>query len=263
MQEFLKTTRKTANKIDRLARYVNKMHKISSTKTNNIFTHKQEKKQYYKIDAVNQIIRKKTAQINILIKSMRETNENTDALSIEVRENQIRSLSLKFSRVLNKYRDIQIQNGKLEIERTKKEYLIMNPQATTKDLNEYLNSHGKTQKSVFAVGSERSTVLNKRIEERHKRIKNISEDAVALAELIQMNKDLIFAQRKTVDRIEINIETALEEVQEANQNLEDAREYQRRANELRNTIIKIVVGVLIALGVGGLLWLIISRSGGE
>lgn len=259
MDELLKITRTTSNKIERLEKYVNKMKKLIKDKTNNILTDEKEKKHNFKIDAANEIFRKKSSKINKLIYKIREINEETN-IGKKTKELQIKNLSLRFSKVLNNYREVQILNKNQELKRTKKEYLIMNPKANSDDLNKYLNSKGKTKKSIFSVGSEKSNILNKKIEKRHERIKNISKNAIEIAELIQTNKDLVFSQKDIIDKIEINIETTLEDIEEANENLETAQEYQRSANYIRDNIIKIIIGFSIISGIGFIIYIYLNRN---
>lgn len=249
MDEFLRESKTVSISLDRLEKYENKLEILFNDKTNNPLNFKEEKKINFKIDAANKIFKEQSTKIkNFLLKI--KNNENNE-ISQKTKEIQIENIGFRFSEILKKYQKILLEQGDLEKERAKNEYLIMNPKATEKDIDEYLNSKGKTQKSVFAAGKERSTALNKKIEDRHKRIKEISKNAVVIAELIQISKDLVFEQRESINKIEINIETARRDTQQGTENLEQAREYQQAANQIRSLVIKAVciIGGLLLLGI--------------
>ncbi|XP_072107609.1 syntaxin-7 [Mobula birostris] len=95
------------------------------------------------------------------------------------------------------------------------------------------------------------------IKERENAIKQLESDILDINEIFKDLGMMIHEQGDLVDSIEANVETAEVHVQQANQQLSRAAEYQRKSR--KKICILIIVLLILAVVVGLIIWVVASR----
>jgi len=269
MRDFLETAMDVSKEIKDLDERVEKYRKLILEKQTKILNREDEYELNNKIEALNIKINSRSEKIKSAIKRNKEetlylkgTNMGRDIISI--RELHTFGHGKELSSVLGKYQDIQYKYKRREKERVKEAYLIANPKAGQKELDELM--YGKDGETVlasaFALGSHSAKGILDEAKDRMKRIDKIVESINTIVSLINEIDKIVKMESSVVDNISINMTSAEVHTSQANKELNSALRYQRRVMFLKRLFFGFFI-VLLALLLGYVVFRVVHNSGGS
>lgn len=170
---------------------------------------------------------------------------------------QVGKVDRRLKAVMNRYQNIEKNFRRDQQEAIKRQYRIVNPNATEQELQEAATD-GSTD-GVFAQalmtsnrqGQANSTLRN--VRERHEAIQKIEQQMIELAELFQDLDTIVQQQEPLVENIEAKGEEIHENVVQANTEIGGAIEKARSARRkkwwclLICVIIIIIIAIIVAV----------------
>lgn len=204
---------------------------------------------------------KKAALCKQLLQRLRE---ETDGLKnaqgakkseLQIRDNLTNTLTRKFVDIMKEYQQAQ-QKYKTDIKKkVKRQVQIVKPDATTEEIDAVLKSgggSGEVFKNAILKGEAADTIRN-----AYMNVADKYQDVLALeasvAELHQMFLDfalLTEQQGELLDQIEFQVKSASDFIDEGNQDMVQAIEYQKSIRKKQCCILVIVlviIGIILAI----------------
>lgn len=255
MREFLKTSKRYFEDVNLLRSYTANFENLSSQKNNGILDTKSEKMVNNQIEVINNRFRKLSNDLKDRLgeatASVANESESTKTFELKTKKIHLHAQTKALANAINEYREAQYRHKKEEEEKFKLQYVIANPGANEKELNDCISEDkGEAQlASAFALGANSAKGI---LEEAEHRKTNIKKIAVMIQELIEMMRILneaIHKQSDVVDKISLDLTTAHENTVAANVDLEQALDYQIRASRIKRIIVGIlVIFVVVSIG---------------
>ncbi|KAL7501947.1 hypothetical protein ACHAWX_000410 [Stephanocyclus meneghinianus] len=174
------------------------------------------------------------------------------ATDLRVRENLVNTLLRKFIDEMKRYQNAQQQYKTDVKKKVTRQIQIIKPDATDQEVDEIMRSEGGRealyQQQILAGG------INDQIKTQYRQVAGKYQDVLTLeasvAELHQMFLDfalLTEQQGELLDQIEYQVRSAADYVEDANVDVYEAIEYQKKIRKKQCWIILIVVVLIIVL----------------
>lgn len=185
--------------------------------------------------------------------SLRESNQVKQS-ELRIRENLQNTLTRKFVDVMKEYQNAQ-QKYKTDIKKkVKRQVQIVKPDATTEEIDAVMRAGGGAG-DVFRTAILRGEAADP-IRNAYMNVADKYQDVLALeasvAELHQMFLDfalLTERQGELLDQIEYQVKSASDYIEDANQDMTKAIEYQksiRKKQCILIVIILVIIGIILA-----------------
>ncbi|EKG20819.1 hypothetical protein MPH_01853 [Macrophomina phaseolina MS6] len=172
------------------------------------------------------------------------------------KDSQVRNLKNSFKRELENYQQTEKVYRDRYRDQIKRQYLIVNPEATPEDVNrvaeEEWGSEGIFQTALKENRSAHANSVLGAVRARHNDIQRIEKTMVELADLFnQLNEQVVY-QEPQVQRAEQQTENVIEQGKQAHVELDKGIEHIRRRNRLRRwtLFVFILIICIIALVLG-------------
>ncbi|KAK7179399.1 syntaxin 1b 2 3 [Paraphaeosphaeria sporulosa] len=169
---------------------------------------------------------------------------------------QVGKIDRRLKATINRYMNLEKEHRREQEESFKRQYRIVNPEASESEMQEALGSQGEgvfTQalKESSRRGAAQSTLSN--VRERHDAIQKIEQQMVELAQLFTDLDQIVMQQEPLVENIEAKGEEIHENVVQANTEIGGAIEKARSARRkkwwclLICVIIVIIIAIIVAI----------------
>ncbi|XP_062816339.1 syntaxin-1A isoform X3 [Anolis carolinensis] len=204
---------------------------------------------------------KKTAnKVRSKLKSIEQSIEHEEGLNrssadLRIRKTQHSTLSRKFVEVMSEYNATQSDYRERCKGRIQRQLEITGRTTTSEELEDMLESGNP---AIFSSGIIMDSNITKQalneIETRHSEIIKLENSIRELHDMFMDMAMLVESQGEMIDRIEYNVEHAVDYVERAVSDTKKAVKYQSKARRKKIMIIIccVVLGVVIASTVGGI-----------
>ncbi|GAM88440.1 hypothetical protein ANO11243_064730 [Dothideomycetidae sp. 11243] len=162
---------------------------------------------------------------------------------------QVGNLDRRIKKAINAFQQQESAFRKEVQEQQKRQYLIVNPNATDAELREVTEAGGDTQifqqalMSADRRGQAQSTLRN--VQQRHDAIQQIERTMMELAQLFQDLDAIVVEQDPMIQNVEKHAEDTQQHMVEANVQLEQATVKARAARRKKWICLGIVVVIII------------------
>ena len=159
------------------------------------------------------------------------TGAGTGAAESGVRANIHRSLARKFMDLMAQYQELQAKYRAKYKERVKRQYLIVNPNATQDDVAKSIDdpqSDVFTQQILQGAGHAAARQALEDIQNRHRDIVRLEASIQELNQLFLHMAGLVAAQDELLDQIENNVSRSVVNTSNAVGELRTANEYKKK-----------------------------------
>jgi syntaxin 1B/2/3 len=166
-------------------------------------------------------------------------------------EAQVNALDRRIRKAINNYQTIESQFRKDVQEQQRRQYLIVNPQATEQEILQATESGADTQIFQQALlnsdrrGQAQSTMAN--VRQRHDAIQQIERTMTELAQLFQDLDTIVMQQDPMIMNIEEKAEETQTNMVQANQHLDVATSKARSARRKKWYCLGICVAIVIVI----------------
>lgn len=173
-------------------------------------------------------------------------------------EPQVNALDRRIRKAINNYQTIESQFRKDVQEQQRRQYLIVNPDATEAEIQEATEAGGDTQifqqalLSANRSGQAQSTLRN--VQQRHDAIQQIERTMIELAQLFQDLDAIVVQQEPLIARIEEKAEETNTHMVSANEHLGVATEKARSARRKKWWCLLIVLAILAVIAIIIIIW---------
>lgn len=183
-----------------------------------------------------------------------EEQTNKSSADLRIRKTQHSTLSRKFVEVMTEYNRTQTDYRERCKGRIQRQLEITGRQTTNEELEEMLEQGNPavfTQGIIMETQQARQTLAD--IEARHADIMKLENSIRELHDMFMDMAMLVENQGEMIDRIEYNVEHAVDYVQTATQDTKKALKYQSKARRKKIMILicLAVLGVVVASTIGG------------
>lgn len=172
------------------------------------------------------------------------------------KDSQVRNLKNSFQRELQNYQQTEKVYRERYRDQIKRQYLIVNPEATPEDVNRIADEEWG-QEGIFqtALKENRSAHANSvlgAVRARHNDIQRIEKTMIELSELFQQLNEQVVYQEPQVQQAEQQTEVVIDQGKQAHIELDKGIEHIRRRNRLRRwtLFVFILIICIIALVLG-------------
>lgn len=178
-----------------------------------------------------------------------EKDEEISKEEVELRNVHIYKYFKELTKAVYSYRNLKSEFKNKEGELLRQAYQVMHPQATEEELNELGEGEDCDEKlgAVFATGTAGGQEMLKKAKYRRKRIEKIVTAVNRLIVLIQEIDELVKKNTRVVDEIVVHVTKAEMHTRQANRELEEALEYQRRLNFIKRMVLLVVVILVVVM----------------
>lgn len=262
MNEFLGNSQIVLNNIKRLREIVSEMEEHILLKQNSVLSDEKEEVLENKISKLDFDF---NSISEIIGKEIKKNQQETDGLEgkisdkeLEIRRNHIYKHTKDLKEVIGEYRNLKCSYKNKEVEMLKRAFEVVHPNAKDEDFEEFKTKLGDDS-TPFAIGASDQSLKHAKV--RKERLDRVIEVINKLVMLIEEIDELVKNNSKVVDNIVIHMTDAEINTNEANNQLEAALKYQRRANKIK----RIIYGILIFIFILFIIWLFGSGffSGGR
>ncbi|KAF4553106.1 Syntaxin-like protein 5 [Elsinoe fawcettii] len=188
------------------------------------------------------------------------SNREIDAMGAEIMEAgnpqnapQVGNLDRRIKKAINAFQQQESAFRKEVQEQQKRQYLIVNPNATEQELREVSEAGGDTQIFQQALlsadrrGQSQSTLRS--VQQRHDAIQNIERTMIELAQLFQDLDAIVVQQDPMIQNVEKHAEDTQQHMVEANVQLEQATTKARAARKKKWICLGICVAIIIIVAI--------------
>ncbi|KAL0994453.1 hypothetical protein UPYG_G00122460 [Umbra pygmaea] len=193
------------------------------------------------------------------LKSIEQSIEHEEALNrssadLRIRKTQHSTLSRKFVEVMSEYNAIQSDYRERCKGRIQRQLEITGRNTTNEELESMLESGNP---AIFTSGITMDSNITQQamdeIETRHTEIIKLENSIRELHDMFMDMAMLVESQGEMIDRIEYNVEHAVDYVERAVSDTKKAVKYQSKARRKKIMIIIccVVLGIVIAASIGG------------
>ncbi|EPR79541.1 t-SNARE complex subunit/syntaxin [Spraguea lophii 42_110] len=260
MNNFLSSTRNTKQKIERLGEYLEKFKYTYKLKSQSVSTENEEKMMDNQLTAINDLFKKLSAEIKLDLKNMLEETEieketNTDKFYLDARMKHWQALTRNLSNVINEYRSVQIEYNNEEKEKLKGQYLIANPYATRKQLEDVVNTEKNEDilKSAFSLQSVKNKKhIIERAKCRNESIKSIVKTINELCHMINEISEMTKGQGEMIDRIEVQISATKNKSEKTKEELTSGLAAAKRRRFWKRIFLVLIIIVILGFSIWGI-----------
>ncbi|CAK3894615.1 transport SSO2 [Lecanosticta acicola] len=164
---------------------------------------------------------------------------------------QVDALDRRIRKAINQYQQVESQFRKEVQEQQRRQYLIVNPNATEQEIREVTEAGGDTQIFQQALlnadrrGQAQSTLAN--VKQRHQAIQQIERTMIELQQLFQDLDAMVVQQEEPVMAIEQKAEETHTHLEAGNVHVGKAVDSARAARKKKWICLGIVVAIIIAI----------------
>lgn len=176
-----------------------------------------------------------------------EEHSNKSSADLRIRKTQHATLSRKFVEVMNDYNSCQIDYRERCKGRIQRQLEITGRTTTNEELEDMLESGNPaifTQGIIMETQQAKQTLAD--IEARHNDIIKLETSIRELHDMFMDMAMLVEQQGEMIDRIEYNVEQAVDFIETAKMDTKKAVKYQSKA---RRKLIMIIICVIVLLGI--------------
>lgn len=170
--------------------------------------------------------------------------------SYRLKMQQHAAISRQFFDVMTEYNKVQQKFKKKYRERVVRQYKIVKPDVTDKEIDEALSSEAGDSifaQQILSPGHQEAKKALEEIKDRHEEIIKLEKSIKELHQLFLDMAVLINQQGEMLDRIEFNVSNAEDYTAEAAVQLNSALSYQRSARKKKLICLAIVIAIIIAV----------------
>ncbi|KAG8631385.1 hypothetical protein KVT40_000525 [Elsinoe batatas] len=166
---------------------------------------------------------------------------------------QVGNLDRRIKKAINAFQQQESSFRKEVQEQQKRQYLIVNPNATEQELREVSEAGGDTQIFQQALlsadrrGQSQSTLRS--VQQRHDAIQQIERTMMELAQLFQDLDAIVVQQDPMIQNVEKHAEDTQQHMVEANVQLEQATVKARAARKKKWICLGIVVAIIVFVAI--------------
>lgn len=251
MRDFLRDSKRILNDIETLNSYTGSIDYLSSQKNSSVLNRKDEEELNNQIDVLNGRFRKLSRAIKERIDVFSEETtklerENKgDEFYNETRRMHLHAQSKKLTEAINRYREMQVKNREDEVDKFKLQYIIAKPDATEKEIEEFIGDDDGTKvTSAYALGAHSAQGILEEAENRKRNIRKIEEMVQEIVDLLNLINQEVSKRTDVVEAINDDLISGEENTAAANIDLESALTYQIRATMIKRTIVWVALIVI-------------------
>jgi len=212
-----------------------------------------DEKMQHQLEDLMAIIKKTSNQIRQRLKAIEQSIDQAEQFSespadVRIRKTQHATLSRKFVEVMTEYNRTQTDYRERCKGRIQRQLEITGKTTTDEELEEMLEQGSAavfTQGIVMDEQQARQTLAD--IEARHADIIKLETSIRELHDMFVDMAVLVESQGEMIDRIEYQVDHAVEYVDRANRDMKKAREYESKARKKK---LMIMACLLVAGGIG-------------
>lgn len=183
-----------------------------------------------------------------------EEHSNKSSADLRIRKTQHATLSRKFVEVMNDYNACQIDYRERCKGRIQRQLEITGRTTTNEELEDMLESGNPaifTQGIIMETQQAKQTLAD--IEARHADIIKLENSIRELHDMFMDMAMLVESQGEMIDRIEYNVEAAVDYIETAKVDTKKAVKYQSKARQKKICII-VIVTVVLAIILALIIW---------
>jgi len=167
----------------------------------------------------------------------------------QIRRQQVALMKRKFVTAIQEYQKVELKYRERQKEDIRRKYNIVNPGATTEEINNALNTSDSSQIFTQALRPE----AYREVQARHQDIQRIEKTLEELAQLFNDMSVLVSQQQETVEAIETQVAAVEHDTEAGLKSTNDAVKSARAARKKRWIcfFIIILIVVIIAGTIGG------------
>ncbi|XP_011831727.1 PREDICTED: syntaxin-1A isoform X2 [Mandrillus leucophaeus] len=255
MDEFFEQVEEIRGFIDKIAENVEEVKRKHSAI---LASPNPDEKTKEELEELMSDIKKTANKVRSKLKSIEQSIEQEEGLNrssadLRIRKTQHSTLSRKFVEVMSEYNATQSDYRERCKGRIQRQLEITGRTTTSEELEDMLESGNP---AIFASGIIMDSSISKQalseIETRHSEIIKLEN---SIRELHDMFMDMaMLVESQMIDRIEYNVEHAVDYVERAVSDTKKAVKYQSKARRKKIMIIIccVILGIVIASTVGGI-----------
>ena len=182
-------------------------------------------------------------------------------------EAQVNALDRRIRKAINNFQTVESQFRKDIQEQQRRQYLIVNPEATEAEIKEATEAGGDTQIFQQAlVQSDRrgqSQTALRSVQQRHDAIQQIERTMIELAQLFQDLDAIVVQQEPMIANIEEKAEETNTHMVSANEHLGVATEKARSARRKKWWCLLICIAILVIIALIIVIWYFTAGGGSK
>jgi syntaxin 1A len=254
MEEFFEQVNEIRKMIDKIASDVDEVKKKHSAILSAPQTDDKMKEELEELMAeIKKTANKVRGKLKVLEQKIEQEEEtNKSSADLRIRKTQHSTILRKFIEVMNQYNTAQVDYREGCKKRLQRQMEITGRATTNDELENMLESGNP---AIFTQGiitdTQQAKQSLKDIEARHNDIMKLEKSIKELHDMFMDMAMLVESQGEMIDRIEHNVEKAVDYVETAAADTKKAMKYQSAARK-KKIIILICVSVLIIILVGSL-----------
>ncbi|KAL1297887.1 hypothetical protein AAFC00_006407 [Neodothiora populina] len=173
-------------------------------------------------------------------------------------EPQVNALDRRIRKAINNFQTVESQFRREVQEQQRRQYLIVNPDASEEEIREATEAGGDTQIFQQALmnadrrGQAQSTLRN--VQQRHDAIQQIEKTMMELAQLFQDLDAIVVQQEPLIQNIEEKAEETNTHMVQANEHLGVATEKARSARRKKWWCLLICIAILVIIALIIIIW---------
>ena len=148
-----------------------------------------------------------------------------------IRKNQQSSLANQLMKLVQDYQGVQQNFGKNVKVKLERQYRIANPNATTREVDEFVSS-GRSQAFANSMMKSEALAAYKDCETRHGQLQKIEQSIEDLFNLMTEMSVLLDVQQEQMDQIEVHTEETVAQLNGASTQMTKAIEHRRGARKV-------------------------------
>ncbi|XP_055148885.1 syntaxin-1A isoform X2 [Symphalangus syndactylus] len=256
MDEFFEQVEEIRGFIDKIAENVEEVKRKHSAI---LASPNPDEKTKEELEELMSDIKKTANKVRSKLKSIEQSIEQEEGLNrssadLRIRKTQHSTLSRKFVEVMSEYNATQSDYRERCKGRIQRQLEITGRTTTSEELEDMLESGNP---AIFASGIIMDSSISKQalseIETRHSEIIKLENSIRELHDMFMDMAMLVESQGEMIDRIEYNVEHAVDYVERAVSDTKKAVKYQSKARrKIMIIICCVILGIVIASTVGGI-----------
>jgi len=175
------------------------------------------------------------------------SNSHKDSAKNQVRGNLYQTNLRKFHQVMNDYNAASHEFKQALQERTRRQLKIVNSEISDEEVERIVESGQAQDVITKALISDNLQSVVRDIEERHLEILKLEKQVLEVYELFKDLATLVELQQESLDVIENRINHAKDYTLQAEKELNQAENYQKKARQRQCCLLILVLAILVAI----------------
>ncbi|CAL1540583.1 unnamed protein product [Lymnaea stagnalis] len=252
MEEFFEQVDEIREMIDKIASNVDEVKKKHSAILSAPQTDDKMKEELEELmSEIKKNANKVRAKLKVIEQNIeQEEHTNKSSADLRIRKTQHATLSRKFVEVMNDYNACQIDYRERCKGRIKRQLAITGKTTTNEELEDMIESGNPaifTQGIIMETQQAKQTLAD--IEARHNDIMKLETSIRDLHDMFMDMAMLVESQGEMIDRIEYNVEQAVDYIETAKMDTKKAVKYQSKARRKKICIIVCIVVLLVIVAI--------------